>query len=70
MPIYNFECGHCDNVEDHLMTHSESNEKRHCHKCGGLMHKTVGGNTDFRLRGQGWYESDYKTSGRKKLLLG
>lgn len=66
MPIYEYECTKCGNIEEVLQKFSDKPLTR-CKHCSGKLHKLVSQST-FHLKGTGWYVTDYanksKTSGR------
>ena len=60
MPIYEYKCDSCGQLEEHLMKHSDP-DPQNCGACGGNLKKAVS-QTSFSLKGQGWYVTDYKKS--------
>lgn len=58
MPIYEFKCEKCGKIDEHLMRFSDPNPEA-CSKCGAAVHKIVS-QTNFSLKGSGWYVTDYK----------
>lgn len=59
MPLYEFECTSCGNISEKLMKISEPNPA-HCEHCQGGPLKKLMSRTSFVLKGQGWYETDFK----------
>ena len=57
MPIYEYECTSCGNVEEALQKFSDKPLKE-CKHCSGKLHKLVSQST-FHLKGTGWYVTDY-----------
>ena len=57
MPIYEYECTTCGNVEEALQKFSDKPLKK-CKNCSGKLHKLVSQST-FHLKGTGWYVTDY-----------
>jgi len=57
MPIYEYECTTCGNVEEALQKFSDKPLKK-CKHCSGKLHKLVSQST-FHLKGTGWYVTDY-----------
>ncbi len=59
MPIYVYSCDKCDEITEALQHLIEPplTECEHCKK--GMLTKVMG-ETSFRLKGTGWYETDYK----------
>ena len=65
MPIYEFQCESCQHVESILMKISDK-APENCEQCQkGPLRKLIS-RTSFVLKGQGWYETDFKT--KKKPL--
>ena len=58
MPIYEYKCDACGNLDEHLMRLSDP-DPTGCTKCGLPVHKIVS-QTSFSLKGTGWYVTDYK----------
>ncbi len=72
MPIYEYECKNCGNVEEVLQKFSDS-PLTTCGHCSGEFHKLIS-QSSFHLKGSGWYVTDYanrtentatKSSGKK-----
>lgn len=57
MPIYEYECTKCGNVEEALQKFSDKPLTR-CRHCKGKLTKLVSQST-FHLKGSGWYVTDY-----------
>ena len=57
MPIYEYECTTCGNVEEALQKFSDKPLKK-CKNCSGKLHKLVS-HSSFHLKGTGWYVTDY-----------
>ncbi|MGH8603074.1 MAG: FmdB family zinc ribbon protein [Gammaproteobacteria bacterium] len=64
MPIYEYECVHCgDRIEVlHRMGDPLKTECPACHTHSLRKLVSAGG---FRLKGTGWYETDFKTQPKK-----
>lgn len=60
MPIYEFKCENCGNIDELLMKISEPNPDK-CTKCQGPVHKLMS-MSSFSLKGSGWYVTDYKSA--------
>ncbi len=62
MPIYEYECSRCGQVEEVLQSFSDKPLKK-CNSCSGRLHKLIS-QSSFHLKGNGWYVTDYagKTS--------
>lgn len=68
MPFYEYQCTKCGHEEEVLQKISDKLLKK-CPECGKLsMQKKVSA-AAFRLKGGGWYETDFK-SGNKKNVAG
>ena len=68
MPFYEYQCTKCGHEEEVLQKISDKPLKK-CPKCGkSTMQKKVSA-AAFRLKGGGWYETDFK-SGKKKNVAG
>jgi putative FmdB family regulatory protein len=68
MPFYEYQCTNCGHEEEVLQKISDKPLKK-CPECGKLtMVKKVSA-AAFRLKGGGWYETDFK-SGNKKNVAG
>jgi putative FmdB family regulatory protein len=68
MPIYEYACTQCEHSFDELQKISEA-ALVHCPKCGEPSLRKLLSAPKFRLKGQGWYETDFKT-GKKRNLHG
>lgn len=68
MPFYEYQCTNCGHEEEVLQKISDKPLKK-CPECGkSTMVKKVSA-AAFRLKGGGWYETDFK-SGNKKNVAG
>ena len=56
MPIYEFECSKCDDIQEILLGINEKAPKK-C-ECGGKLKKLIS-LSSFQLKGDGWYSTDY-----------
>ena len=68
MPIYEYQCGECGALHEALQKISDEPLKD-CPTCGQPALKKKVSAAAFRLKGGGWYETDFK-SGNKKNLAG
>lgn len=68
MPIYEYQCGAC---EHELEVLQKINDKslRKCPECGKLKLRRLVSAPSFRLKGDGWYETDFKSDKDKKRNL-
>ncbi len=68
MPIYEYECQACGHVHEALQKISDEPLTK-CPECNKKKLKKLVSAGGFRLKGEGWYETDFK-SGKKKNLAG
>ena len=66
MPIYEYQCDACGHVFDSLQKISEAPLTK-CPDCGAESLKKLVSAPAFRLKGSGWYETDFKTGDKKNL---
>lgn len=57
MPIYEYECTKCGNIEEAVQKMSDS-PLTTCRQCSGKLHKLIS-QSSFHLKGSGWYVTDY-----------
>jgi len=67
MPIYEYECKSCGHILDALQKISED-PLTYCPECGEPQLKKLLSAPRFRLKGAGWYETDFKTGDNKRNL--
>ena len=67
MPIYEYRCDACGHYLETLQKISDP-PLTDCHKCGQPAMKKLVSATAFRLKGGGWYETDFKTGGKKNVV--
>ena len=58
MPIYEYQCQKCGEIEEALQKFSDKPLTK-CKQCSGKLHKLVS-QSSFHLKGSGWYVTDYK----------
>jgi putative FmdB family regulatory protein len=68
MPFYEYECPHCGYRDEVLQKISEQPLKK-CPKCGKNGLKKLMSAPVFRLKGSGWYETDFKSDKENKRNL-
>ena len=68
MPIYEYHCASCSHELEALQKVSDS-PLRKCPECGKLTLRRLISAPVFRLKGAGWYETDFKGDGEKKRNL-
>jgi putative FmdB family regulatory protein len=66
MPIYEFQCQACGHGLEVLQKIS-AEPPRDCPSCGESELKKKVSAAAFRLKGSGWYETDFKTGGKKNI---
>ncbi len=59
MPIYRYICEKCGSQMEVIQKGSDAPLKR-CRKCRGKLGKVVS-RTSFKLKGSGWYATDYSS---------
>ena len=57
MPLYEYECAKCGEIEETLQKFSDKPLTK-CKHCSGRLHKLISQNS-FHLKGTGWYVTDY-----------
>jgi len=68
MPFYEYECPNCGYHDEVLQTINDKPLKK-CPTCGKNGLKKLMSAPVFRLKGSGWYETDFKTDKDKKRNL-
>ena len=66
MPIYGYICENCEHTLDALQKMSDD-PLVDCPDCGEPQLKRQLSAPRFRLKGQGWYETDFKTDNQRNL---
>ncbi|HES58383.1 MAG TPA: zinc ribbon domain-containing protein [Firmicutes bacterium] len=66
MPIYEYQCEKCDHVLEAIQKMSDA-PLSECPACGKPALKKLISASGFRLKGSGWYETDFKSGNRKNL---
>jgi putative FmdB family regulatory protein len=66
MPIYEYQCEACGHVFESLQKVSEAPLTK-CPDCGAEALTKMVSAPAFRLKGGGWYETDFKTGDKKNL---
>jgi putative FmdB family regulatory protein len=66
MPIYAYRCEDCGHELDALQKISDA-PLTDCPECGAAALKKQITAAAFRLKGAGWYETDFKKDGKKNL---
>src|SRR5688500_6979330 len=68
MPFYEYECPNCGYQEEVLQQISDKPLKK-CPSCGKTGLKKLMSAPVFRLKGSGWYETDFKSDKENKRNL-
>jgi len=66
MPIYEYQCEQCAHRMEALQKISDDPLKE-CPECNQASLKKLVSAASFRLKGGGWYETDFKTGDKKQL---
>jgi len=69
MPIYEYRCEDCGHEMDALQKISDK-PLVDCPECGKPALKKLVSAAGFRLKGGGWYETDFKKGNKKNLHEG
>jgi putative FmdB family regulatory protein len=66
MPIYGYECTSCEHTFDALQKMSDP-KLIDCPDCGESSLRKQLSAPKFRLKGKGWYETDFKTGDKRNI---
>ncbi len=66
MPIYEYRCEACDHDME-AMQKMSADALTDCPECGKQELKKMISAAGFRLKGSGWYETDFKSGSKKNL---
>lgn len=66
MPIYEYQCKSCGHEQDILQKMSDE-PLTECPQCKEQSFTKRISAAGFRLKGQGWYETDFKSGSKKNL---
>jgi putative FmdB family regulatory protein len=69
MPIYEYQCRECKHAFDALQKMSDD-PLTDCPDCGKPELRKLLSAPNFRLKGQGWYETDFKDKNQRNLADG
>ena len=67
MPIYEYKCSNCSHEFEKIQKISEEQIKD-CPKCNKKSVSKLISAPSFRLKGSGWYETDFKTGNKKNIV--
>lgn len=65
MPIYEYQCEICDHKLETIQKLSDA-PLTECPECGESTLRKLVSAASFRLKGSGWYETDFKDKPKKK----
>ncbi|HQW08282.1 MAG TPA: zinc ribbon domain-containing protein [Steroidobacteraceae bacterium] len=68
MPFYEYQCGNCGHYLEAMQKITDA-PLRKCPDCGRLALKKLLSAPVFRLKGSGWYETDFKSDKETKKNL-
>ena len=66
MPIYDYKCSNCGHELEVIQKISDD-PKTLCPKCNTESLSKLISAPSFRLKGSGWYETDFKTGKKKNI---
>jgi putative FmdB family regulatory protein len=66
MPIYEYQCQACGHEMEAWQKISDQ-PLRKCPECGKMKLQKLISAVGFRLKGGGWYETDFKSDGKRNL---
>ena len=64
MPTYEYECKSCDKVFEVFQSITAAKLET-CPTCGAPIRRLLGTGGGIVLKGTGWYQTDFKDSGKK-----
>ena len=64
MPTYEYECTKCEHQFETFQSMRDAPLKK-CPKCGGKVKRLVGTGAGIIFKGQGFYQTDYRSSSYK-----
>ena len=67
MPIYEYKCLKCEHQFEVIQSFSDSPIKI-CPACSKKSVQKLVSAPSFRLKGGGWYETDFKTGSKKNIV--
>jgi putative FmdB family regulatory protein len=68
MPIYEYKCLKCKHQFEVIQKFSD-NPVENCPECNKKSVQKLVSAPSFRLKGGGWYETDFKTGSKKTLRM-
>ncbi len=67
MPIYEYKCSKCEHKFEVIQRFSD-HPVESCPECNKKAVKKLVSAPSFRLKGGGWYETDFKTGSKKNIV--
>ena len=67
MPIYEYKCSKCEHQFEVIQRFSD-NPVESCPECNKKPVQKLVSAPSFRLKGRGWYETDFKTGSKKNIV--
>ena len=67
MPIYEYKCSKCEHQFEVIQRFSD-NPVEICPECNKKAVSKLVSAPSFRLKGEGWYETDFKTGSKKNIV--
>ena len=67
MPIYDYKCPKCEHQFEVIQKFSDKPIKT-CPECNKESVQKLVSAPSFRLKGGGWYETDFKTGSKKNIV--
>jgi len=67
MPIYDYKCSNCGHQFELIQKFSDQPAEI-CPKCSKSSVQKLVSAPSFRLKGGGWYETDFKTGTKKNIV--
>ena len=67
MPLYEYQCDACGHAFEALQKMNDE-PLQHCPACDAASLRKLVSAAGFRLKGEGWYETDFKTGKKKNLV--
>jgi len=67
MPIYDYKCSNCEHQFELIQKFSDQPAEI-CPQCSQKSVQKLVSAPSFRLKGGGWYETDFKTGAKKNIV--
>lgn len=66
MPIYEYKCNNCNYIIEKLQKHQKDTLIEKCPNCQSCSFKKIMSLSSFKLKGSGWYVTDFKNKQTNK----